>query len=135
MNEFKLINWNEIYNNPNINNEELERIAVILSQNKDIDFMPYFDLLKCSSKFCWLNFLNILERMPIEECVRGIPFLFQLLQDPNWPTYEKTVQILEKIDRKKLRPYLKKYLEQAYEENDEMWIESIKILEEQIMRE
>lgn len=133
MSNFELINWNEIYNNSNISNEEFEKIAVILSQNKDIDFISYFDLLKCSSKFCWLNFLYILEKMPIEELVRGVPFLFKLLQDPNWPTYEKTVQILEKIEKKKLMPYLKKYLEQAYDEDDEMWIESIKQLENKIM--
>lgn len=127
------INWSAVYNNPQIEGRKLEKIAERLTQKRNIDLMEYFDLQRCSSKFCWLNFLYILEKMPRSEWERGMPLLFQLLQDPNWPTYEKTVQLLEKIDKKILMPYIKEYLKQAYDEDDEMWIESIKILENKII--
>ena len=40
----------------------------------------YFDLLKCSSKFCWLNYLSILEKLPEEDRIRGLPMLKALSQ-------------------------------------------------------
>ena len=45
----------DIYNNPEVSDEKIKEIAKIISKNKEIDLKEYFDLLKCSSKFCWLN--------------------------------------------------------------------------------
>lgn len=117
-----------IYNNPKISDERIEKIAKVISEDKGIDLNEYFDLLKCSSKFCWLNYLNILEKLPEEDKIRGLPVLFELLQDSNWPTYNKTLELFEKIDKDIIEIYLKKYLEQAYDEDDEMWVSNIELL-------
>lgn len=117
-----------IYNNPKISDERIEKIAKVISEDKGIDLNEYFDLLKCSSKFCWLNYLNILEKLPEEDKIRGLSMLFELLQDSNWPTFSKTLEVFEKMDKNIIEIYLKKYLKQAYDEDDEMWISNIKLL-------
>lgn len=122
----------DIYHNLNISDEAIEKMAGIFSSNPNVDFMEYFDFLKCSSKFCWINFLRIIEKMPYEEKVKGLPLLFELLQDANWPAYEKTVQLLESFDKEFITPYYRKYLRQAYEEKDEMWIDNIEWLAEKL---
>ena len=118
----------DIYNNPEVSDEKIKEIAKIISKNKEIDLKEYFDLLKCSSKFCWLNYLNILEKLPEEDRIRGLPILFELLQDSNWPTFSKTLELIKKMDKKVIEPYLNKYLVQAYDEDDEMWISNIRLL-------
>lgn len=123
----KISNY-DIYNNPNINDKEIKKIAEIISTDKSIDLKEYFQLLKCSSKFCWFNYLKILESLSEEDRIRGIPVLFELLQDSNWPTYQKTMELLEAMDKKIIRACVDKYLKQAYAEKDEMWIFNIKLL-------
>lgn len=118
----------DIYNNADIGDKEIRKIAEVISADKNINVNEYFDLLKFSSKFCWLNFLKILENMPEEDRIRGLPTLFVLLQDANWPTFEKTIEIFETINKQVVISYLNKYLEQAYEEDDEMWIFGLQFL-------
>lgn len=120
----------DIYNNRNISNEGIEKIARLLCSYKNVDYMKYFDTFKCSSKFCWINFLRIIEKLPYEDKIKVLPFLFELLQDRNWPTYEKTMQLLKSFDKEFITPYVKKYLCQAYEENDDTWIDNIELLAE-----
>lgn len=118
----------DIYNNADIGDKEIKKFAEVISADKSIDLNEYFDLLKFSSKFCWLNFLKILENMTEEDRVRGLPTLFVLLQDANWPTFEKTIEIFETINKQVVESYLKKYLAQAYADDDEMWIDNIQLL-------
>ena len=118
----------DIYNNPNISDEGIKKIAELIASDKSIDLKKLFDFVKCSSKFCWLNFLNILEKLPKEEKVRGLPVLFVLLQDANWPTYQKTMELFATIDTKTVEPYLDKYLIQACAEDDEMWLSNLHLL-------
>lgn len=118
----------DIYNNANIGDREIKKIAETVSADKNINLDEYFDFMKCSSKFCWLNFLKILENLSEEDRIRGLPTLFILLQDANWPTYKKTMEILETINKQVVMSYLNKYLEQAYAEDDEMWISNMQIL-------
>ena len=124
------IDWNEVYHNPNLSDVAIKQIAAVIANNQDINLEKQFDLLKCSSKFCWLNFLCILENMPIEDRVRGSPLLFELLQDSNWPTYQKTMELLESFSWEVIAPYADKDLKQAQEENDDMWIYNIEKLKE-----
>ena len=118
----------DIYNNANIGDKEIKKIAEAISADKSIDLNEYFDLLKFSTKFCWLNFLKILENMPEEDRIRGLPILFVLLQDANWPTFEKTIEIFETINKQVVESYFKEYLAQAYADDDEMWIDNIQLL-------
>ena len=130
---FKLKKY-DIYHNEEIDDREIKKIAEVISADKSINLSEYFDFLKCSSKFCWLNFLKILEKLPEEDRIRGLPTLFELLQDDNWPTYKKTMEIFGTIDKQVLITYLNKYLEQAYAEDDEMWIANIMELEKKLMQ-
>lgn len=118
----------DIYNNREVSDEGIRKIADIIFADKSIDLKEYLDLLKCSSKFCWMNFLNILEKLPEEDRIRGLPILFELLQDSNWPTFQKTMEIFETINKKVVESYLNEYLVQAYAEDDEMWILNMQLL-------
>lgn len=122
----------DIYNNSNVSDEGIKKIAEIISADKSIDLKEYFDLLKCSSKFCWLNYLNILEKLPKEDRIRGLPILFEFLQDSNWPTFQKTMELFEKIDKEVVESYLHRYLAQAYAEDDEMWILNMQLLAQKL---
>lgn len=122
----------DIYNNANVKEEDIKKLAEVISENKHINLNEYFDLLKCSSKFCWLNFLKILENLSDEDKERELPLLFVLLQDSNWPTYQKTIQLFEKMDKDVIIPHLKKYLAQAYEEDDDMWIFNLQLLAQKL---
>ncbi|MBD5530123.1 MAG: hypothetical protein HDR02_17230 [Lachnospiraceae bacterium] len=118
----------DIYNNADIGDKEIKKIAEAISADKSIDLNEYFDLLKFTTKFCWLNFLKILENMPEEDRIRGLPTLFVLLQDANWPTFDKTIEIFETINKQVVESYLKEYLAQAYADDDEMWIDNMQLL-------
>lgn len=118
----------DIYNNDNIHDEKIIEIAKVISADKSIDLEESFDFFKASSKFCWLNYLRIIEKLPDEDKIRGFAILFELLKDYNWPTFPKTMEILEKVDKRVVEPYLNKYLMQAQEEDDEEWISNIQLL-------
>lgn len=122
----------DIYNNECIGDNEIRKIAEAISADKSIDLKECFDFSKCSSKFCWFNFLKILEMMPEEARVRGLPILFVLLQDMNWPTFQKTMELLVTSNRQVVESYLNKYLEQAYAEDDEEWISNMQLLAEKL---
>lgn len=118
----------DIYHDSDISDEAIETIAEIIAADKSIDLNEYFDVLKCSSKFCWLNFLYILEKMPEEDKIRGIDVLFELLQDENWPTFKQTIALLETINPQVIEHHLNRYLAQAHAEHDEMWISGMQVL-------
>lgn len=122
----------DIYNNLNVGTVEIKKIAEIISADKSIDLVECFDLLKCSSKFCWLNFLNILEILPKEDKIRGLPILFKLLQDSNWPTFSKTLKIFEEIDKEAIASCFNIYFAKAYAEDDEMWISNMQLLDKRL---
>lgn len=122
----------DIYNNDNICDEKIREIAEIISADKSIDLKECFDFLKASSKFCWFNYLKIIEKLSEEDKIRGFPVLFELLQDYNWPTFQKTIEILKTIDKNLVEIYSNKYLAQAQEEDDEEWVSNIQFLKETI---
>lgn len=110
------------------NKEEIKKIAGMIAADKSIDLNKLFDLSKASSKFCWLNYLSILEELPKEDRVRGLPVLFVLLQDANWPAFEKTMELFATIDTQTVQSYLDKCLVQACAEDDEDWLYNLHLL-------
>lgn len=124
----------DIYNNKNLREEEITELAEVISADKSIDLKECFDLLKASSKFCWFNYLKIIEQLPEEDKIRGISILFELLQDYNWPTFQKTMEILEKLDKNVVETYINQYLAQAQEEDDEEWIYNIQMLAKKVRK-
>lgn len=128
MDELLKIREYDIYHNPDVSDKGIEKIAEMIASDKTMDLKAYFDLKKCSSKFCWLNYLRILEKLPEEDSVRGLPILFVLLQDENWPTFSKTMELFEAMDKTVVKSYFNQYLAQAYAKDDEMWIANIQQL-------
>lgn len=131
---FKMYEY-DIYHNANVQEDKIEEIAGIIAKDKEIDLIKYFDLKICSDKFCWNNFISVIEKLPYEDKFRGISILFELLQDANWPVYQHVICVLEQFDKDDLSPYCKKYLEQAYAEIDDMWIENLQFLEEKVKQQ
>lgn len=60
--------------------------------------------------------------------MKGFPLLFLLLQDDNWPTYNKTMELLESMEKEVLFPHFKKYWDEANKDEDEMWINNLQKL-------
>lgn len=128
INELLKENDYNIYQNENINDEKLEEIAKWFSKNDNVELLEYLSLVKCVSKFCWRNFILIIEKMEEPQKSKGLPLLFELLQDANWPVFDLSITTLMSFGREKVVPYLEEYLVQAYEDEDEMWIFGIQML-------
>lgn len=122
----------DIYNNPDVSDEGIKTIAEMIAADKNIDLKELFDLRKCSSKFCWLNYLNILEKLPKEDKVRGLSLLLELLQDANWPAFQKAMELFTTIDSETVVLYLDKYLVQACAEDDEDWLYNLHLLAQRL---
>jgi len=118
----KLYRYN-IYNNEYICHEDLKYLAALFSE--EIDLSTYLRFEKFSSKFCWKNYILIIDNMEYPQKLKGLPYLFELLQDNNWPVFNETIDALMRFDIEYLIPNIEKYLNQAFEEKDEMWISGI----------
>ena len=116
-----------IYINENISGEKLDKLALLLEKEEN-NTETYFNPLRYKSKFSWFNILYIIERMGYTRKLEYIPFLIELLQDANWPTFEYTVSLLVSYNKNDLLPYVERLLWRAYEDDDEMWISGIAIL-------
>ena len=116
-----------IYINENISGEKLDKLALLLEKEEN-NTETYFNPLRYKSKFSWFNILYIIERMSYTRKLEYIPFLIELLQDANWPTFEYTVSLLVSYNKNDLLPYVERLLWRAYEDDDEMWISGIAIL-------
>lgn len=114
----------DIYNNRNIDPNILCELAEIFSE-ESIDILKYFSYTKFSSKFCWTNFIFIIKEMKYPQKLKGLPCLFELLQDINWPIFQEVAAALMSFDKKDIIPFMVRYLYQAYSEGDGMWISGI----------
>ena len=101
---------------------------ITLLEKEENNTETYFNPLRYKSKFSWFNILYIIERMSYTRKLEYIPFLIELLQDANWPTFEYTVSLLVSYNKNDLLPYVERLLWRAYEDDDEMWISGIAIL-------
>lgn len=115
----------DIYHRSDLEEERLQEIARAIAEDKGIDLVKCFDFKACADKFCWDNFVSLIEKLPCEDRGRGIPVLFHLLQDPNWPVYGHAISVLDQFDQAQLEPYRIQYLQRAYAEDDEMWAANI----------
>ncbi len=90
----------DIYNNRNIDPNILCELAEIFSE-ESIDILKYFSYTKFSSKFCWTNFIFIIKEMKYPQKLKGLPCLFELLQDINWPIFQEVAAALMSFDKKR----------------------------------
>ena len=111
----------DIYNNESINPEKLHQLAECFSK-ENIDILKYFSYNKFSTKFCWLNPILIINDMKYPQKLKGLPWLFGLLKDVNWPVYQEAVHALMSFNKKDVVSIMEKYLQEANSDGDEMWI-------------
>lgn len=114
----------DIYNNSEITQENIDKLAQVIFCS-ELNLEEIFDVMKCSSKFCWKNFIKILNAASFEDRIKCMPFVFSLLQDKNWPVYKDVIEYLLQFENEVLNPFIRKHLRQAYQEDDEMWIDGI----------
>lgn len=111
----------DIYNNEFINPDKLHQLAECFSK-ENIDILKYFSYNKFSTKFCWLNPILIINDMKYPQKLKGLPWLFGLLKDVNWPVYQEAVHALMSFNKKDVVSIMEKYLQEANSDGDEMWI-------------
>lgn len=119
----------DIYNNTNMDRNKLCELAECFSE-EGVDLSEYFYLTKFASKFCWANPIYIISKMKYPYKLKGLPWLFMLLQDVNWPIFNQAVEVLQSFEKKDILPCIEEYLCQAYSEDDGMWISGIQVLVE-----
>lgn len=118
-----------MYDNPKLEDRELEELTKYFELLDEKMLKHYFTMQKCSSKFCWTNFLKIISKMNYPQKLKGMPILFDLLKDRNWPVFEEAVRVISAFSKEDRVFFTKKYLERAYKEQDEMWADGIKEME------
>ena len=74
--------------------------------------------------------MEIIKGLEIFQREQLMPFLFERLQNQNWPVFEQAIIELKKTDHKKVINYIELYLKKAYSEKDYMWMDGIKYLVE-----
>lgn len=114
MNELLKQQEYNIYDNTEIQKENIDKLAQVIFSN-ELDLEKIFDVRKCSNKFCWKNFLKILNAASFEDKERCMPFVFILLQDQNWPVYKDAIEYLLQFENDVINPYIIKFLRQAYQ--------------------
>lgn len=83
-------------------------------------------LLQNSKKECWENAILVLKSIGYPRNMQAIPQLIGLMQDMNWPGVPIAIDTMKMIDNSILLPYIEHALEEAYKEEDYMWIGGIK---------
>lgn len=83
-------------------------------------------LLNKDMKFTWENAVKVIKNIGYPKNKSLIPDLIWLLLDVNWPGAWESVEMLSKIDKKTVIPYLENALHEADADNDYMWIGGIK---------
>ncbi len=131
INELLAMDQYNIYNHDDLDIVRINELAEEFSA-ENIDLQDYFSLLKFSTKFCWINIVKIINEMKYPQKMKGIPYLFKFLQDANWPVFQSVVEALKLFNRSEIVPFVEKYLNQAYFEDDEMWIAGIYIVAQEL---
>ena len=100
-----------------LDNDSLKKIAEkIVSEDIELDQLLRIEL--CDSKYAVKNLIKICEYIGFPRNEDGIGFLFECLQDANWPFLDEAMSAIEKLPRKLVVNRVEKKLEQAYQEED-----------------
>jgi hypothetical protein len=85
-------------------------------------------LVQPMEKKYWENSAKILNSIGYPRNKLAIPGLLKWLQDLNWPGALIAMETLQNIDIRVLLPHLERAIQISIEENDHMWIMSLKEL-------
>ena len=85
-------------------------------------------LIQPIDKNHWENAALVLKKIGYPRNKIAIPGLLEWLKDLNWPGAWTVLETLQSIDIEVLLPHIKNAINEATEENDEMWLMAIKEL-------
>lgn len=106
--------------------QEIQLNALEKLQSIDDEYTPY--LIPEEGKYCWENAVKVLYKIGYPRNRLAIPRLIWLLQDFNWPGVSSAIELLQKIDKNIILPYIEDALIKAHAQEDYMWIGGIKRL-------
>lgn len=101
---------------PKIQEEAINKIL------KLSDFNPQI-LLQPMGKEHWENAAKILKDMDYKKIIHLSPYLFEWIQDLNWPGAYIIIEMLSSFPKEQLVPYLEDAVRIALKTNDEQWID------------
>lgn len=85
-------------------------------------------LIQDTGKPYWQEAVTVINEIGSPRNYIAIPRLIWLLQDLNWPGTQGALDIMERIDKKVLMPYIEEALSEASYEEDYEWVAGIKEL-------
>jgi hypothetical protein len=111
-------------------------------QQNAMDQLIKIDPNKCDllmqemMKPTWHNSTLVIKEIGYPLNKKAIPTLLFLLQDLNWPGVKTAFEILQAVDKSYLVPLLEQNIEEAFNEEDYMWLGGIKyfVISSKIMR-
>ena len=125
---YDLFTWDNSYSPE----EYCQREQQGLELAKDVKYLfPFLQpfLPNFKSKSIWESCAKVIADRSDEELVPYLPFLFEWLQDLNWPGAEIILNRLAKMPKALTEETLKFSKSRAENEHDKMWLEWLKEFE------
>lgn len=106
---------------PDIQQKAIDVLSMI--GDKEIHF-----LIQPGDKSCWENAAFVIRNIGFPRVNPVLPEILCWLQDMNWPGASVIFDFLKSIDKPILVPYIETALKKASDEEDYVWIASMKEL-------
>ena len=117
----KGLDWN---NQLDTQNESIRSLV----QSFDHVPLDLYNLFEMLDKYSWENYCRVVNEICYPKNKSAIPALLYLLQDLNWPGSESAMLILTSISKEDLASHVETTINQAYTNNDFMWLGGLKVL-------
>ena len=104
-------------------NKAIEQLSIV-------DEQYFYLLFNKNLKETWENIVIVIEKIGFPKNEYFIPELLWLLQDVNWPGSMHSIDILLKQNKDVVIPKLEQTINEAYQQEDYMWLGGLKLLVE-----
>lgn len=115
---YELLDKLSITNPQSMREEALTKLIGITDEDISL-------LIQDTGKAYWHRAVTVIDKLGSPRNHVAIPRLIWLLQDLNWPGSQRAFEILEKIDKTIIIPYIESALIEASSEEDYEWIAAI----------
>lgn len=109
------LDWNK---SEHVTNNAIQELLKV-SEEEAILLAKQSNSLCCKS--CWHNAAVILKEIGYPRNRLALPYLIDWFQDINWPGVQTIIELLKKIDKEILIPYIRDSANKALNDNDELW--------------
>ena len=76
----------------------------------------------------WPQAVQIINSLGYPQNKEALPYLMELLLDPNWPGSQDAMSVLSKVEKSCLLPLIEKAIHDAYSSQDDLWLLGIQML-------